>query len=109
MTKPANGYAAPRYLDQAWLALWIGVPFLIANVLLSRSDSVFREDRYLLFMAPFALWAIARGVVAIGRRLKCGWCTPGAGVVVMLLLCWPCPACGHRPCLARTGVRPSST
>lgn len=52
-------------LEQLWLATWIGVPLLIGNVLLAKSDTVFAEDRYFVFLAPFVLWAIARGVVAL--------------------------------------------
>lgn len=52
---------------RAWLALWIGIPLLIGNLLLSRSGSVFSEDRYFLFLTPFVLWAAARGAVAISR------------------------------------------
>ena len=75
--------------DRLWLALWIGTPLLIANLLLSRSDSIFDEDRYLLFLAPFVLWAIARGAVALGDRWRpAGW-TAGALVAVLLLLSLP--------------------
>ena len=70
--------------DRIWLALWIGMPLLVANLLLSRSDSIFSEDRYLLFLAPFVLWAIARGSVALGQRVPAaGWIT---GLVVVGLL-----------------------
>ena len=88
-TKPANAPAAPRYLDQAWLLIWIATPFLIANLLLSRSDSVFQEDRYLLFMAPFALWALARGVTAIGRRFAVAGAILAALVVMLFVLALP--------------------
>ncbi|MEZ4716615.1 MAG: hypothetical protein R2851_11095 [Caldilineaceae bacterium] len=75
--------------DRLWLALWIGTPLLIANLLLSRSDSIFAEDRYLLFLAPFVLWAIARGAVALGDRWRpAGW-TVGALVAALLLLSLP--------------------
>ena len=70
--------------DRLWLILWIGVPLLVANLLLGRSDSIFDEDRYLLFLAPLVLWAIARGITAIGERFRpAGW---SAAVVVVLLL-----------------------
>lgn len=68
-------------LDAYWLWLWLGLPLLIANILLSRSGSIFDEDRYLLFLAPFALWAIARGVVQAGR-----WLPAVGGVLAMLLI-----------------------
>jgi uncharacterized membrane protein len=71
--------AVPPYLDQAWLMLWIGIPLLIANLLLRQSDSIFQEDRYLLFMAPFVLWALARGIVAVGQRFA------PAGAILTLL------------------------
>lgn len=71
-------------LDRWWLLCWIGGPLLIANVLLSRSGSIFAEDRYLIFMAPFVLWAVARGVVTITERVPAaGWV---CGVVVVGLL-----------------------
>ncbi len=55
-------------LDQAWLLLWIGVPLLIGNGLLARMATVFAEDRYFLFLAPWVLWAVARGVFVCGQR-----------------------------------------
>ncbi len=75
----------PRVLDdRIWLLIWIGAPLLVANVLLSRSGSVFREDRYLIFMAPFVLWAIARGVIVLGERWRAvGW---AVGLVVTLMI-----------------------
>jgi 4-amino-4-deoxy-L-arabinose transferase-like glycosyltransferase len=81
--------STPEFLDQAWLIIWIGVPFLIANLLLSRSDSVFEEDRYLLFMAPFALWALARGVTAIGQRATIAGTILAAAVVACFFLALP--------------------
>lgn len=56
--------------DRVWLWIWLGVPLLIANLLLSRSRSIFAHDRYLLFMAPFILWAAGRGCAAIYGRAK---------------------------------------
>lgn len=50
-----------------WLWLWFGVPLLVANLLLTRNRSIFNEDRYLLFLAPFGLWAIARGIGTLSR------------------------------------------
>jgi len=61
-------------LDRLWLWIWIGVPLLIGNLLLSRDETVFAEDRYFIFMAPFVLWAVARGIVLLGQRWKpVGW------------------------------------
>lgn len=57
-------------VDQIWLTVWLLVPLLVANLMLSRSGSIFDEDRYLLFLAPFALWAVARGIVALGARYR---------------------------------------
>ncbi len=54
---------------RTWLWLWIGIPLLIGNILQSRSESVFGEDRYFLFLAPFVLWAIARGLVVASESL----------------------------------------
>ena len=70
--------------DQALLWLWIGGPLLIGNLLLAANAAIFREDRYFLFLAPFVLWAAARGVGAIGRR----WAPAGiySGVVAVALL-----------------------
>lgn len=70
--------------DQALLWLWIGGPLLIGNLLLAANAAIFREDRYFLFLAPFVLWAAARGVGAIGRR----WTSAGiySGLVAVALL-----------------------
>ncbi len=88
--QPILGDTRPGVLDdRIWLLIWIGVPLLVANILLSRSGSVFREDRYLLFMAPFVLWAIARGVVVLGERWRAvGWTL---GMVVTLLIAGSLP------------------
>ncbi len=60
-------------VERAWLLLWIGIPLLIGNLLQSRDQSVFGEDRYFIFVAPFVLWALARGIVLIGQRWRVGW------------------------------------
>lgn len=60
----------PPTFDRVWLWIWLGVPLLIANLLLSRSRSIFTQDRYLLFLAPFILWAAGRGCAALYARLK---------------------------------------
>ncbi len=49
------------------LWLWIAGPLLIGNALLTTNAAIFREDRYFLFLAPFVLWAAARGVCAVGQ------------------------------------------
>jgi hypothetical protein len=70
------------------LALWLGTPLLIGNLLLARSNSVFAEDRYFLFLAPFVLWAIARGCVTLGQYVGGAGLITGAlatGVIVAAL------------------------
>lgn len=67
------------------LVLWIGGPLLVGNLLLATNAGVFREDRYFLFLAPFLLWAVARGVVSIGRwRAPAGVGAGGAAVGLLL-------------------------
>ncbi len=79
---------APR-VDRAWLALWLGVPLLIGNVLLHFNSTVFVEDRYFIFIAPFALWALARGVMAVGQRSRVAGWSGGLAVVVLLGVALP--------------------
>lgn len=55
-----------------WLWVWLGVPLLIGNLLLARDSTVFAEDRYFLFLAPFVLWAIAEGALAVASPLLFG-------------------------------------
>jgi 4-amino-4-deoxy-L-arabinose transferase-like glycosyltransferase len=75
-----------RYLDRTWIALWVGVPWLVGNLLLATTDSVFGEDRYFLFLAPFMLWGAARGAVALGERWQpASWATGGALVLALVL------------------------
>ncbi len=77
----AEGDSRPLRL---WLWLWIGVPLLIANVLLARSRSIFQEDRYLLFMAPFLLTAAATGAVrVVGYVRPLGWALIAAAVLCL--------------------------
>jgi hypothetical protein len=77
------------YFAGIWLALWIGTPLLIGNLLLSRDGTVFAEDRYFIFIAPFALWAIARGIVMLGQRWRLvGWIT-GIFSVALLSVALP--------------------
>lgn len=72
-----------------WLGLWLGIPLLIANLLLANSDSIFAEDRYLLFLAPFALWAIARGVITLAERAPRLGRAAGVAATLALLLALP--------------------
>ena len=70
--------------DRLWLWLWIGTPLLIGNLLLAVSDTVFNEDRYFLFLAPFVLWAAARGAIVPARRWRpAAWLTGGAACVLL--------------------------
>ncbi len=62
--------AAKIPLAQLWLLLWLGLPLLIGNLLLASNATIFREDRYFLYLAPFALWAIARGAVILSQRVR---------------------------------------
>ncbi|MDQ3249957.1 MAG: glycosyltransferase family 39 protein [Chloroflexota bacterium] len=95
--------AAP---DRAWLLIWIATPLLIGNLLLSRDQSVFAEDRYFLFVAPFALWTIARGVIALGQRWRAGgWLT---GLVTVILLTTALPRL-WTPALYRENWRAAAT
>lgn len=70
---------------------WLIVPLLIANLLLAKDQTIFAEDRYLLFLAPFLLWIIAEGAVwlwVLGRRTKLVTLPnryPFAGVAGLLL------------------------
>jgi 4-amino-4-deoxy-L-arabinose transferase-like glycosyltransferase len=57
--------------DRTWLLIWIGMPLLIANLLLGRSRSIFAEDRYLVFLAPFILWAAGRACAVMIERFRC--------------------------------------
>ena len=57
-------------LARAFLILWLGIPLLIANLLLAQRDAVFAEDRYFLFLGPFMLWALARGVMVVSARRR---------------------------------------
>ena len=61
-----------------YLWLWISAPLLIGSALLATNGAIFREDRYFLFIAPFVLWAAARGACALAR-----W-SPSTGALVGL-------------------------
>lgn len=79
------GRDRPGWTDRIWLALWLGLPFAIGNLLLATSDSIFGEDRYFLFLAPVLLWAAARGAVALGERVPAaGWAAGGALAVALV-------------------------
>ena len=76
-------------LDRSWLALWISVPLLVANLLLISSNTIFAEDRYLIFLAPFVLWALARGIVVLGQRWPLAGRLGGGGIVLLFMLALP--------------------
>ncbi|MEX1019491.1 MAG: glycosyltransferase family 39 protein [Litorilinea sp.] len=86
---PSRRFSPSQNLDAYWLWLWLGLPLLIANLLLSRSGSIFTEDRYLLFVAPFALWAAARGVGLLTQRLPAVGILAGALTVLSLAAALP--------------------
>jgi hypothetical protein len=75
--------------DRLYLWAWLGVPLLIGNLLLSRNDTVFAEDRYFLFLAPFALWAVARGGVVVGERWRPVGLLAGVAAVILLAAALP--------------------
>lgn len=81
--------AEPPVSGRLWLALWIGVPFLIGNVLLHFNSTVFDEDRYFIFMAPFVLWAIARGVICLGQQSRIAGWIGGLAAVMLLMAALP--------------------
>ncbi len=85
LTLPSNSCRGARRL----LWLWIGGPLLIGNLLLATNASIFREDRYFLFLAPFVLWAAARGVSAIGRLWSSAGLFSGAAAVALLAAALP--------------------
>lgn len=89
---PLSGHssvAGNRPGGRAVLWLWIGGPLLVGNFLLSTNAAIFREDRYFLFLAPFVLWAAARGVAALARRWSsAGWLS-GAAAVTLLAAALP--------------------
>jgi len=81
---PATEDAGRHPDDRLWLWLWIGTPLLIGNLLLAVSDTVFNEDRYFVFLAPFVLWAAARGaIVPVLRRRSAAWLVGGAACVLL--------------------------
>lgn len=66
------------------LLLWSLPPLLIAGLLQATNANIFKEDRYYLFLAPFVLWAAARGIVALSRRR--GWAGWGSAALSIGLL-----------------------
>ena len=81
---PRRGAEGDNRPLRLWLWLWLGVPLLIANLLLARSSSIFSEDRYLLFLAPFILTAVAAGAVGLTRYLRpAGWTAAAAALLVL--------------------------
>lgn len=98
------GIALPRrgraWLDQPWIALWSLVPLLIGGALLATTASIFGEDRYFIFLAPFVLWGVARGVVALTEQIDkvgwwMGWLAGGVLVFAMALALPPLWSPGH--------------
>jgi hypothetical protein len=81
--------ASKAAFDRPWLWIWLGTPVLIANLLLARSRSIFTEDRYLLFLAPFVLWSIGRGAVALAARSRGMGVLAGIGCALLLLSALP--------------------
>ena len=80
-----NNQSLITFLDRAWLCLWVFVPLLIGGALQATTDTVFAEDRYFLFIAPFVLWAAARGAIALGRVWRpAPWALGGAGALLLL-------------------------
>ena len=70
-----GGYSKQNWLkpvgdDRLFLLAWLGAPLLVGNLLLARNDTIFAEDRYFLYLVPFALWAVARGAVVLGDGLS---------------------------------------
>lgn len=91
------GVALPRRgrgaLQQWWIGLWSLTPLVIGGAMLATTASVFGEDRYFLFLAPFVLWGVARGVVALSERGKvglwAGWAAGGALALAMAVALIP--------------------
>lgn len=70
------------------LGLWIFPPLFLAGLLQATNANIFKEDRYYLYLAPFVLWAAARGMTALARwRAWAGWGSglPAAGLLVAAL------------------------
>ena len=68
-----------------FLLLWLAGPLIVGGVLLAASGSIFAEDRYFLFVGPFALWAIARGVVVLTSWWRpAGWVATAMAALLLL-------------------------
>jgi 4-amino-4-deoxy-L-arabinose transferase-like glycosyltransferase len=63
-----NRPASTPFPQRLLLLNWVMVPFLVANLLLASSASIFAEDRYHLYLAPFVLLAMARGSMQLTGR-----------------------------------------
>lgn len=71
------------------LLLWTAPPLLIAGVLQATNANVLKEDRYFLYLAPFVLWAVARGAVLLGRWRRLLPTAAGGLAVILLLAALP--------------------
>lgn len=70
--------------ERGLLLIWTIPPLIIAGIMQATNANVLKEDRYYLFLAPFVLWAAARGAILIGQRWRAlGW---GSGGLATLLL-----------------------
>ena len=72
-----------------YLWLWISAPLLIGSALLATNGAIFREDRYFLFVAPFVLWAAARGASALARWSPSTGALAGLAGLVLLAASLP--------------------
>jgi len=80
-------------VERLWIWIWLLIPLLIGGAMLATTDSVFGEDRYFLFVAPFACWALAHGVLLLTQSTQpivrgAGWAT-GVALVAALLFALP--------------------
>jgi 4-amino-4-deoxy-L-arabinose transferase-like glycosyltransferase len=77
----------PTAVDERWLLLiWTIPPLLIAGIMQATNVNVLKEDRYYLFLAPFVLWAAARGSILMGQRWRAvGWGSGGLAALLLLI------------------------
>jgi 4-amino-4-deoxy-L-arabinose transferase-like glycosyltransferase len=73
----------PGWRDRLWLLLGIAIPLAIGGYLQGSSGSIFKEDRYFLFVTPFILWAMARGTMVLGEWLPGGSLAAGVAIVAL--------------------------